>query len=440
MGWNSWDAFGFTIDEAQFKANATALAGLKPYGWTYAVIDEGWYMANPLGDKLETRHYLLDGEGRLQPVASRFPSAANGQGLKPLADWTHAQGLKFGIHIIRGIPKQAVLQDTPIADSAFHAAQGADRDATCPWDDANYGVADNAAGQAYYDALIGQYAAWGVDFLKVDCIADHPYRTTEIRQIGDAIRKAGRPMVLSLSPGPAQLANTADMGRQAQMWRIANDLWDGWDFPHAKPNDDFPNGVLSAFDNLAKWSAVTGPGRWPDADMLPFGSLRPHPGWGEPRQSRLSLEEARTAMSLWAIARSPLILGGDLSSMDTEERGLVSNGDIIALNQRAGSSRPVTPPSRTPNGVRVWVSTPGVDSQPDTVAVFNLTPAPLEISVPWSDLGLPAGALSARELWTGLQLPASKVLSLTLPPHGSRVWRLAAPALKLGRLGAPGKS
>ena len=106
MGWNSWDAYGLTIDEADYKANVAVLAGLRQYGWEYAVIDEGWYMENPLGGNLAERKYLWDGNGILIPVASRFPSAAGGAGFKPLADWVHAQGLKFGIHIGRGIPRR----------------------------------------------------------------------------------------------------------------------------------------------------------------------------------------------------------------------------------------------------------------------------------------------------------------------------------------------
>src|SRR5579864_4704516 len=104
MGWNSWDAYGLTIGEAEFKANAAVLAGMKSLGWMYAVIDEGWYMNNPMVEKLDARDYQLDVHGLLIPAVKRFPSAANGAGFKPLADWVHAQGLKFGIHIVRGIP------------------------------------------------------------------------------------------------------------------------------------------------------------------------------------------------------------------------------------------------------------------------------------------------------------------------------------------------
>ena len=132
MGWNSWDAYGLTIDEADYKANATVLAGLKQYGWQYAVIDEGWYMENPFGAHLEQRKYLWNANGILIPVASRFPSSADGAGFKPLADWVHAQGLKFGIHIVRGIPRQVVKENLPIAGSSFHAADAADTDGDLP--------------------------------------------------------------------------------------------------------------------------------------------------------------------------------------------------------------------------------------------------------------------------------------------------------------------
>ena len=424
MGWNSWDAYGFTVDEAAFKANAAIIAGMKRFGWSYAVIDEGWYMGNPLGANLAARGYNLDGFGRLEPVVSHFPSAADRHGLKALADWTHAQGLKFGVHIVRGIPKAAVDANLRIEGSRFRAADAADRNALCPWDEGNYGVADNAAGQAWYDGLLREYAGWGVDFLKVDCIADHPYRPSEMRQIGEAIRKAGRPMVLSLSPGPARVANAAEMARSAQMWRISDDLWDAWAFPHPDPSTEFPNGILSAFDRLALWNEYAGPDRWPDADMLPFGSLRPHPGWGDPRQSRLTQEETRTAFTLWAIARSPLILGSNLTEMAPWLQTLLTTRDIIALNQQKRTSRPIENLPASLAAARVWVSTRNGMRKPDTVAVFNLGDVPLTAEARWAELGLPERRYEARELWTGEQRPTGSALSLAIPPHGVAVWQV----------------
>ncbi len=425
MGWNSWDAYGLTIDEAAFKANVAVLAGLKPYGWTYAVIDEGWYMANPLGDKLETRKYLLDGNGMLLPVADRFPSAVSGAGFKPLADWVHWQGLKFGIHILRGIPKQAVRDNLPIAGSAFHAADAADTTDTCPWDGGNYGINDTPAGQAFYDSEIKFYSDWGVDFIKVDCIADHPYKASEIRQIAEAIKKTGRPIVLSLSPGPTQLSHAAEVGRYAQMWRIGDDTWDGWTFPHPDPNSEWPQGLRQGFDKLAQWYPYAMPGNWPDADMLPFGALSPHPGWGDARQSRLTPDEERSQFTLWAIARSPLILGGNLTEIDDFTKSLITKRNVIEVNQTARESHPVVVLPHGFEQARVWAASAGSQKKPSRfLAFFNLDDKPVVLHAAWKQLGLRGAKHSARDLWQNTTLPAAKALSVALPAHGSALYRV----------------
>jgi alpha-galactosidase len=226
MGWNSWDAYGLTITEEQFRANVKVLATqLKPYGWNYAVIDEGWFFYNPQDRPHPDRlHYAIDAYGRYIPVPARFPSAAltanqiapappstaespkliatiGETSFKPLGDWVHAQGLKFGIHIVRGIPRASVERNLPIANSALHASDAADTSDACPWDPTNWGVKDNTAGQAWYDSLLKQYADWGVDLLKVDCIANNPYKIDEIRMIRRAIDKTGRPIVRVLQRG-----------------------------------------------------------------------------------------------------------------------------------------------------------------------------------------------------------------------------------------------
>jgi len=418
MGWNSWDAYGFTITEADFKANVAVLAKLRQFGWTYAVIDEGWYMGNPAGAKLEQRDYKLDGHGLLMPSVDRFPTAKDGTGLAPLAAWTHAQGLKFGIHIIRGIPKAAVHDNLPVAGSNFHATDAADTSDLCPWDDGNYGVKDNAAGQAYYDSMLKQYAAWGLDFIKVDCISDHPYKGAEIRQIATAIKHSGRPIVLSLSPGPTQLSHAAEVAEYSQMWRISNDIWDGWSFPPVKPGDDFPNGIVTAFDNLAKWSPHARPGNWPDADMLPWGALKPNPGWGNARQSRLTHDEQQTQFVLWSIARSPLILGANLTQLDEFSRVLISNRALIDVNQKSTSSHPLDKLPAGMENIRVWLASGGV------VAIFNLSADPQSVHATWPQLGLPAGAHTVRNLLDGKNLPASPEIKIELPAHGSAIYRV----------------
>jgi hypothetical protein len=421
MGWNSWDAYAFSLDEAQYMANATVLAGVKQYGWQYAVIDEGWYFENPLA-KREDLKYDLDANGRLIPVASRFPSAAEGAGFKPLVEWTHAQGLKFGIHIIRGIPRVAYDQNMPIAGTSFHAVDAGDKEDACPWDGTTYGVKNNAAGQAYYDSIIALYASWGVDFLKVDCIADHTYKPDEIKMIAAAIQKSGRPIVLSLSPGPTALEHASVVTPNSQMWRIMDDMWDAWSFPKGVPWG--PNGVVAAFDTLAAWQPYAKPGNWPDADMLPWGSLRPHPGWGDARQSRLTQDEEKTQFTLWAMARSPLILGANLTELDDFTKSLITNKDVIAIDQHAYESHPL---KNLPVGwekMRVWVATGAADgNELKFIAFFNLDEQPATVKASWKELGLKT-PLTMRELYGGAALKASSSVEVTLPAHGSALFRL----------------
>ena len=280
------------MSEADIRANAEWMAqNLKSHGWEYIVVDMGWYITNHTGEtNAKNSKYSLDEFGRFTPATNSIPSANSGAGFKPLADYVHSLRLKFGIHILRGIPKQAVEANLPVEGSSFHAADAADTKDTCPWNPFNYGV-DPAkpAGQAYYDSIARLYAQWGVDFLKVDCISSHPYKGEDIRMIREALDKTGRPILLSLSPGPAPLDKTHEMQKYAQLWRISDDVWDVW-----KTTENFPQGLGNQFVRAAAWAAHSGPGHWPDADMLPLGSLRPSAGWGESRETRLTKEEQRS--------------------------------------------------------------------------------------------------------------------------------------------------
>jgi hypothetical protein len=289
MGWNSWDGYGTTINEEQVKANAQWFAEhLKPYGWQYVVVDMEWFVVNPKPEgNSKTSEYSIDAYGRYVPATNRFPSSVGGMGFKPLGDYLHSLGLKFGIHILRGIPKKAVEANLPIAGSSFHALDAADTTENCPWNFDNYGIdAAKPGAQAYYDSIATMYANWGVDLIKVDCISSHPYRGDEIRLLSAAIAKTGRPITLSLSPGAAPLDKVDEMRKYAQMWRISDDIWDLWHSTVA-----YPQGLGDQFANVVKWSGLSEPGRWPDADMLPLGFLGPGPGWGAPRRTRLTHDE-----------------------------------------------------------------------------------------------------------------------------------------------------
>jgi alpha-galactosidase len=424
MGWNSWDAYGFTITEAQFRANVQVLASMKQYGWQYAVIDEGWYMQDPFGANTVAQKFLYDANGLLVPVEARFPSSANNAGFKPLADWVHSLGLKFGIHILRGIPKQVADENLPIAGSSFHASDATDKASTCPWSDANYGVTDNAAGQAYYDSMLKRYAEWGLDFIKVDCISDRPFRPTEIRQIAEAIKKTGRPILLSLSPGPTSLDNAAYVAKYAQMWRIADDHWDVW-LDRNKTNGEFPFGLAEEFDRIAAWNKFSKPGSYPDPDMLPEGSLRPHPGWQEPRQSRYTPVEQRTEFTLWAISRSPLIYGGNMTELDDLTRRLMTNRDLIAVDQTAVESKPVATHSPAFGNARVWFASTGDPKPTNYFAFFNPDDNAVALHFKWNDLWLRfSGKHSTTNVWDGAKTASSEDMEVALPAHGSAIYRV----------------
>jgi alpha-galactosidase len=422
MGWNSWDAYGFTIDEAQFRDNVKVLASMKEHGWEYAVIDEGWYMQKPFGANTVEQQYLFDAHGLLAPDPARYPSAGKGAGFKPLADWVHAQGMKFGIHILRGIPKQVVEENLPIEGTNYRAGEAADKQATCPWNDANYGIADNPAGQAYYDSMLKRYAQWGVDFLKVDCISDHPYRPTEIRQIADAIRKTHRPIVLSLSPGPTNLDHADEVAKYSEMWRISNDHWDAWQFKDHTP-DGFPFGLHEEFDQIAEWNKYVKPGSWPDPDMLPEGYLGPHPGLGETRQSHYSQDEQRTEFTLWVISRSPLIFGGNLTKLDEFSRGLMTNEEVDEIDQNASESGPALMPidDGKPLQWRAWYAKVGSKNY---AAVFNLGDDSRAVDVPWLSFHVSDKPHAAYDVWNKRRLATTKVMHVVLPPHGCALWRI----------------
>jgi hypothetical protein len=422
MGWNSWDAYGMSIDEADFKANVTVLAAMKQLGWQYAVIDEGWYLENPFGKNTEEQKFVLDANGRLIPALNRFPDAANGAGLKPLADWVHAQGLKFGIHLVRGIPRVNVNGKVPIAGSSFTAADAGDTTDVCPWNNDNYGVQDNAAGQAWYDSMIGLYATWGIDYLKVDCISDRPYKISEIRQVAAAIKKAtqktGHPIVLSLSPGPTALDHAEEVAKYAQMWRISDDHWDVWSHVPRPGEGEFPMGTLQAFSRLVNWRGYVGPGSWPDEDMLPLGSLTPHPGWGEPRESRFTHDEARTELTLWAITRSPLILGANLTRLDDFTRSLITNKDVLRMNQRSSATHPIITLPPELRKVRAWIASEGAYSDPPRyLGLFNLDDQPVHIHARLEDLSAELKGTKLRDLWESKDLPANGEVDVTLAPH-----------------------
>jgi alpha-galactosidase len=420
MGWNSYDAYGTTIDEQQFRANALWMSRhLKRFGWHYLIIDMGWYVRNPTpAGNAPGAIMTLDSYGRYTPAPNRFPSAANGAGFAPLAAYVHSLGLGFGIHILRGIPGEAVKRNLPIANSEYRAADAVDPNAACPWNPDNIGLdADKPAAQAYYKSIAALYQSWGVDFIKADCLANKPYSSNDIRLLSGALKNSGRSMLLSVSPGPAPFEALPELRRYTDLWRISNDVWDIWN-----SSGDYPKGLADIFALAAKWAPEARVGAWPDADMLAIGYLGPSPGWGAARNSRLSPAEQRTLLTLWCISRSPLMIGANLTRMDAGTQQLLSNPEVLAVDQNSSAARVVYSEGK----LVVWRATAGTGSG-EYIAIFNLGESAQSRDLAWPQVGIGARAALLRDLWLHQDLGAQPQLHVNLGAHASALYRVAVP-------------
>ena len=414
MGWNSWDCFATTVTEAQTKANADVMARkLKQHGWQYIVVDIQWYEPNATGFPYRPgAELVMDEWGRLAPAENRFPSAADGAGFKPLARYVHDLGLRFGIHLLRGIPRQAVRENTPILGTQFHARDIADTNRICNWNDDMYGVDMTKPGaQEYYDSVFALIASWDVDYVKVDDLG-HPYHKLEVEAIRKAIDATNRPIVFSVSPGDPPLEEGGHLGSQANLWRISADFWDNWP------------ALRSQFKRIHDWNPFLGSGRYPDADMLPLGAIRQVPcpaEWG-PQHTQFTADEQRTMMSLWCMARSPLMMGGDLAKLDAATLALLTNDDVLAIDQHSRGNHQFL----DRDGLVGWRAEAEAAAG-SYIGIFNTTDAPAIFPMKPADLGF-EGSIRIKDLWAKGEsdIPAGETLPIPLPPHGCVLYRLSA--------------
>jgi hypothetical protein len=442
MGWNSWDCYGAGVNQDDTLANADYMEkNLKSHGWNIITIDIQWY--EPKAHTTEYRKGAIletDAYGRLLPAANRFPMTKDTRSFKPIADYLHAKGLKFGLHLLRGIPRQAVDRDnTPIFGTNYKAADIADKKSVCPWNGDMYGVDMSKPGaQAYYDSVFALLASWDVDFVKVDDLSS-PYHQSEIKAIRNAIDKTGRPIVLSTSPGATPINQGEHIKVNANMWRISDDFWDNWGTLYAQ------------FTRLDNWSKNNGPGHWPDADMLPLGNVR---AWQEKDAwTHFTHDEQITLMTLWSIARSPLIMGGNMPKNDEFTLSLMTNDEVIAVDQQSTNNRQLFAANNKTQFA--WVAdVPG--SKDKYVAIFNASPLPavgrrrgsppgeappsaaeptptvnnpaatepVRISVPLADIGL-SGPCKLRDLWAKKDIGAvNGEITAMVNSHGAVLYRV----------------
>lgn len=415
MGWNSWDCYGPTVTEAEVKANADYMSKyLKPYGWEYIVVDIRWYVGNDKshGYNEKDPDYVLDKYGRFLPAVNRFPSAANGKGFKPLADYLHSKGLKFGIHMMRGIPVLAVKRNLPVLNSTATAATIYSDKNQCRWLHDMYTIVPGKAGaQEYYNSVFELYASWGVDFVKVDDLSAPIYFTEEVEMIRKAIARTGRNILLSTSPGETPIDHAVHVQQHANMWRTVDDFWDNWKM------------LKDHFAVFERWNQFRIKGAWPDGDMLPLGNLGIRAERGNNRMTAFTKDEQYTLMTLWSIFRSPMMFGGNLPTNDAFTLSLLTNKEVLKVLQYSEHNQPLFHHKDT----IAWVA-----DDPQTggkyLALFNAADSAggdlMQIPVSLNDLGF-TGTCTIKDLWTGkVSENISGVFAPYIRQHGAGLYRI----------------
>ncbi len=411
MGWNSWDCYGAAVTEEDVRRNADFMAKyLKKYGWEYVVVDIQWSSPDAKNHEyIPFTDLCMDNYSRLIPAENRFPSSAGEKGFAPLAEYVHSLGLKFGIHIMRGIPRQAVHKNTGIKGTDKTARQIAKTASICTWNTDMYGVDPEKDGaKAYYDSIFGLYASWGVDFIKCDDICrELPHEEKELVMMSEALRGCGRDMIFSLSPGPALIEKAELYKQTSNMWRITDDFWDKWEL------------LYNMFERAEKWCTHTGAGHWPDADMLPIGAILQD--YGKENRTKFTENEQVTMMTLWSIFRSPLMIGGEMSGFDDFTMKLITNEEILKMHSDARHSHQVWRKETGGAEHILWTAASADGGQ--YIAVFNAGESDSEIEIPLSDVEI-YGKVSSAELWSGEKIPSCDKIRVKLGKHGAKAYKL----------------
>jgi hypothetical protein len=424
MGWSSWSlcasaipGYGRTwLNEQNVKAMSDAMQQkLQPYGYTYVNVDGGW-----------TNDF--DSYGRPVPDASRFP-----QGIKSLADYVHAKGQKLGLHYVAGLPVSVYEHNDEIYGTQFHARDIAFQPPTrtTGWK-RRYAINWSHPGaQAYIESIAAQMAEWGIDFLKLDGVTPDIPQAPEASPTdnrGDvaawaaALIKTRRPVWFTLS-WYLNPAYGAYWRKYANAVRANGDVeWGGhdqlvsWTEPYyglrarwldvTQTLSQWHNGPATTME---KWLPYIGNGFWADMDSLDVGNGA---------MDGLTEDERQSVMTLWAVLSSPLYSGDDLTRLDSFGLSLLTNTEVIAVNQAGLVPKAIYAGSRNP----IWWS-----KNPDgsyNIALFNLNDAPLIAAVNFGNLGF-VGPAKVRNLWTGTNLGSyASSYSSSLAAHACQLLRV----------------
>ena len=368
LGWNSYDAYGTHINgELTWKNLEAFIQKLKPYGYEYFVLDAGWYRYYDYkpgeiwptdGDKM---HLTYDEYGRFVPAEFYFPD-----GLDEIIAYAHKHGVKFGLHLMRGIPRVVVEENLPIKGTKYFARDIANKNDTCNWSSLNYGVdMDKPGAQEYYNSVVELLASWGVDFIKYDDIVHKP---REINAVANAIENCGRTIDLSISPGDDINPEYYDTYRRAAMIRISRDIW------------DLKEDLEISFERWETMLPYADKGFWLDMDMIPLGHIRVNypitfnklnSGRGYDRMDYFSYAQKKTFMTQRAMAASPLFMGGSLISSPKIVFELITDTDMLACNQNGVTGKLIKRVETYSTKIDIWKTEHKTNPGEGWIGVFN---------------------------------------------------------------------
>ena len=406
LGWSSWSFIRRTPSAAKIEAQADAMvsSGLKDVGYQNVNVDDFWYQCPG------SQGPNVDQFGRWVIDATKFPPNGSESGIKAVADYVHAKGLKFGLYMTPGISKQAVAQNTAIEGTPYHAA-----DIATTAGENNYncggmvGIDYSKPGaQEFINSWANQFASWDVDYLKLDGVGS--FDVPDLVAWSNALRQTGRPIHLELSNSLA-VGSAATWKQYANGWRTGGDV-ECYCGPGGSsyPLTDWSH-VSSRFNQVANWAPYGGPGGFNDYDSIEVGNGA---------NDGLTLDERKTQMSLWALAASPFILGTDLTNLDAGDLGLLKNTDVLAVDQDAIDASRIA----NANGQQVFAKTePNGDA---IVGLFNTSAATQVISTGAATLGLPAGTdYLVKDLWSHQSTETTGVISTSVARHAVALYRVS---------------
>jgi alpha-galactosidase len=424
MGWNSFDSYGCVANEEVLMNNLEAMSvKLKDHGYLYFVVDNGWFAEYLIPDGARfpivqhAEDVKIDAYGRYVPSNCHFPN-----GFKRLIDRTHELGLKFGIHLMRGISRKAVDQNLPIHCTSYRARDIANTLDTCDWCQYNYGVDMSKPGaQEFYNSIVNLMAAWGVDFIKADDITGFP---EEIDALVHAIEQCGRDIILSLSPGDQTSPEHLTTYARANMLRTTSDIWDN------------RNDLSKAFEKWAEFQDLELDGCWLDLDMIPFGHLqvwKPKYRWesgpslteellngkGSERMSGLTTTQKLTFITMRAMAASPLFMGGDLVTSDVSDIRLITQSEMLQCNQNGIVGRRVW----QNDGIEVWVTAKRHQEHAGWLGIFNRNSQAKRVQFSKSELALRLDVnYLIADIWKDLEVEDQPTFEIEIAEDGVRFW------------------